>query len=103
MAALAENYVRQGLIDDAEKLMLDATGVGERTEKTSREVPVQTLTYLSYFYLSQRRYEEAEFWAQKALQASLESFGEDREITLLPTLALGMIDYRQGRYEQAEA
>jgi len=102
MAALAENYARQGLIDDAERLMLDAVGAGEGSDGLQREIPVQALTYLSFFYLWRRDYKDAENWAGKALKASLESFGEGHPITSLPRSALGITYREQGRYDKAE-
>ena len=102
MAALAENYARQGLIEDAERLMLDAAGVGEEPNGLQREIPVQALTYLSFFYLWRRDYEDAEYWASKALKASLEFFDEGHPIISLPRAALGTIYERQGRYDEAE-
>jgi len=51
VAARAENYARQGLIDEAETLLLDSLHRGEQTDESQSQVAVQTVPYLGFFYL----------------------------------------------------
>ncbi|UCE49972.1 MAG: tetratricopeptide repeat protein [Phycisphaerales bacterium] len=102
VAALAENYARQGRIAEAEALMLNALGRGERTNEPRSEVAVQTLPYIGFYYLWQKRYDDAEHCVSESLRESLDSYGEEHPITFLCRIALGMIYREQGRYDEAE-
>ena len=102
VAALAENYARQGQIIKAENLLLESVQMGEKEKESHSEVEVQTLPYPAFFYLWQRRYSDAEDSVKKAHSASLAAYGTEHPITLLNTIVLGMVLREQGQYNKAE-
>ena len=102
VAALAENYARQGRIVEADNVLLEAMGGGQPPDGPRSEIAVKTLPYAGFFYLWRRRYDDAEDSVVKARETSLEAYGEDHPLTLLDTIALGVVYREQGRYANAE-
>ncbi len=102
VAALAENYARQGQVAEAERLLCEAIDKGGRAEEPQSEVAVRNLPYLGFFYLWQRRFDQAKDAVGQALRASLDIYGEEHPITFLNRMAMGMACRKCGRYKDAE-
>jgi len=100
MRSLAGVLTTQGRYEDAEKLFKQAlTGAELYAEK--EDVP-RYLLGLSHLYLQQKRFQDAESYALKALNLLIEQLGHDNKRTLSVHGDLALLYLEWGQLDKAE-